>query len=337
MQMLRGRGATLIRSTLSVDVFVENGVEVHASVPSALKASASEQLCASKASLVLVSVEDPGQVLLDTALQLYPGRVVYLVQTISMLPFGPHSFFPSRAKTETLRRAAGIVTDSQYLKDYMRTEANLDAAVIPPPVYCGPFPRTASLQNPYVTMINPCAYKGIDVFLGLARALPLVQFAFVPGWGTTGDDLASLGREPNIQALEPSDNIDSFLSLTRVLLAPSLWAENFPQIVVQAMMRGIPVVVSSVLEHMARVLEIRHVVPVNRIENYQNRLDARGLLVANIPSQDLGPWATALKELTGDTTEYNRVSESAWKTATRYASSLNTQEFENYLQARCSG
>ena len=42
-------------------------------------------------------------------------------------------------------------------------------------------------------MINPCAVKGISIFLETARLLPGVRFGATPGWGATAADLPGAG------------------------------------------------------------------------------------------------------------------------------------------------
>ena len=45
-------------------------------------------------------------------------------------------------------------------------------------------------------MINPCAVKGISIFLELAAAYPEHDFGALPGWGTTAEDRRALARIP---------------------------------------------------------------------------------------------------------------------------------------------
>lgn len=45
--------------------------------------------------------------------------------------------------------------------------------------------------------------------------------------------------------MEPSPNIDSLLSRMSIVLAPSLWLEAWGMVVTEAMLRGLPVVVSD--------------------------------------------------------------------------------------------
>ena len=60
--------------------------------------------------------------------------------------------------------------------------------------------------------------------------------------GNHRDDRRDLLRLPNIRILPNARNIDDVLARTRMLLMPSLWYEGFGLIVMESMLRGIPVV-----------------------------------------------------------------------------------------------
>jgi glycosyltransferase involved in cell wall biosynthesis len=95
-------------------------------------------------------------------------------------------------------------------------------------------------------MINPCAYKGLPIFIKLAAEFPELLFAAVLTWGTTENDKATPLQRPNVRLLEPTDDIYRIFAVTRVLLVPSLWAEAKANVITEAMLRGIPVLASDV-------------------------------------------------------------------------------------------
>ena len=191
---------------------------------------------------ILVSTEDPSQSLLSAALKECPDRVICLAHTVPALPFGPDALLLDASKTDLFRRAAGIVTVSRYLQNYLARWGGMESPVLPILLHgSGPYPDYGSFDKGFVTMVNPCAYKGISIFLALARRLPEVKFAAVPTWGTNEADLRELATCPNIAILQAVEDIDQILSRTRILLTPSLWAEGLPRIPVEAMARGIPV------------------------------------------------------------------------------------------------
>ena len=55
----------------------------------------------------------------------------------------------------------------------------------------------------------------------------------------------ALEKLPNVQFLPNARNIDDVLTRTSILLMPSLWYEGFGLIVMESMLRGIPVVASD--------------------------------------------------------------------------------------------
>ena len=88
----------------------------------------------------------------------------------------------SVSKTENLRHADGVVGVSHYVADYVKQWSGIDAIHVPISLLerVSEYPDLGSFDNPYVSMVNPCAVKGITIFLELADRLPHVQFAAVP-------------------------------------------------------------------------------------------------------------------------------------------------------------
>src|SRR5206468_4102623 len=152
---------------------------------------------------------------------------------------------------------------SQTSAQYIRDQAGLDAVVIYPMVYgSGEFPRYGAFGEGSVTIINPCLVKGSPIFLRLAQELSGYRFAAVLGWGTTEADRRAMAAVPNIELLDPVDDIDSVLSRTGILLAPSLWREGFGLVVVEAMLRGIPVAASNMGALPEAKLGVPYILPV---------------------------------------------------------------------------
>ncbi|MFN2445978.1 MAG: amino acid adenylation domain-containing protein [Vicinamibacterales bacterium] len=335
LEELSARGLSASCSSEGVDVFEQNGVQVHAVAESSqLRLHLAKQIEEFEPTWTLISSEDPGQVLLETATKASPGRVVYLAHTMLFFPCGPNSFFASRSKTELLRQAAGIITVSQYLKDYIRRWAGCESAVIPFPVYgSGPFPQFGRFDHGRVTLINPCAYKGISIFLELARQLPYVEFLAVRSWGTTSEDRAELERLPNIRIVDPIDDIDQIFAQTRVLLVPSLWGEGFPLVPVEAMLRGIPVLASDSGGLPEAKLGVDYVIPVRPIEQYQEQFDDRRLPIPIVPAQNLQPWLTALGRVVSSREHYDELSRASRDAAQAYVNGLKIEPFEAFLRA----
>ena len=331
---LDARGISLTSTSSTVAVFQYNGVEVHAVTDiSRLHDYVAGQIREFEPTWSLVSDDDPGQLMLEAALEASPARVVYLVHTPQSLPFGPKGFLRNRAKADLVRQTAGIVTVSNHIKDYIKQWSGLDSVALAFPVYgSGPFPNLGCFDNGFVTLINPCAVKGISIFLELARRMPEVQFAGVPTWGTTSADRVAMGRLPNIRLLPPVDNIDEIFRQTRVLLMPSLWTENFPLTVTEAMLRGIPVIGSNSGGLPETKREVDYVIPVRLIEQYEDRFDELGNPVPIVPDQDVDPWEETLRKLLSDRALYEQLSAASREAALRFVSSVRVEPFENYLE-----
>jgi glycosyltransferase involved in cell wall biosynthesis len=182
-------------------------------------------------------------------------------------------------------------------------------------------------------MINPCAVKGISIFLEIAGRMPDYQFGVVPGWGTTSADRRALGRLPNVEFLPNARNIDDLISRTRILLMPSLWYEGFGLIVMENMLRGIPVVASDAGGLKEAKFGTGYVIPVRTIERYQPVFDEHGMPQPEVPENDAAPWVAAIRELLSSREAYQRESAAARQAATRFVSGLDAGAMERLLLA----
>jgi glycosyltransferase involved in cell wall biosynthesis len=260
--------------------------------------------------------------------------VVYLAHTPQFFPFGQASWNPDREAAAMVGEAAGVVAIGHHMADYIAHSLGREAAVIHPPIYgAGPFADYGNSTSGLVTMINPCAVKGLPIFLETAARLPEIEFGVVPGWGTTSDDRRALERLPNVRFLPNARNIDEVLARTRVLLMPSLWYEGFGLIVMESMLRGIPVVASD----SGGLVEAKHgtayVIPVNTIERYEPVFDEHAMPRPVVRPNDPAPWVAALRELLGDDAAYRRESVASRGAAQRFVSTLDAADLERYLLA----
>ncbi|MCI5969259.1 hypothetical protein [Helicobacter sp.] len=113
----------------------------------------------------------------------------------------------------------------------------------------------------YVTMVNPCAPKGLSIFAKLAhiaqKELPDVKFLAVDGRGSFAEALSTLHlpnseKTPyvpkmfnNVDIASHTGNMKEIYKLTKVLIAPSLAYESWGRVVSEAVLNKIPTLVSA--------------------------------------------------------------------------------------------
>jgi glycosyltransferase involved in cell wall biosynthesis len=282
---------------------------------------------------VLVS-EDLTYISLSIALETSKVPVAFICHSPLFLPFGPQSAIPycDQTKTELLRRADVLLTVSEYVRNYIKQWSGINAEVVRFPVYGhGPFPQFGSFDKGFVLMINPSGIKGICIFSELAKRFPNVEFAVVPTWATNANDYAMLKKLQNVRIFKPFDDVDELYKQTKVLLVPSLWGEAFGQSVVEAMLRGIPVLSSDSGALREAKLGVDYLLPVNPIPGYRVETDSVGLPIPIIPEQNVEPWVNALETVLNNRNVYQRISVESRAAAEAFIEETRVERFISYL------
>ena len=266
---------------------------------------------------------------LDEGLELYEagadsGRLVFLAQTIHSLPFGPYAMKPSAPVSAALQRAKKVVAPSRFVADYIAVHLGKEAEVHYPDVFGkGPFPDLGGYDNPYITMINPCPWKGSSILIKLARRRPDLAFAAVPTWGATPPLVAELKAAPNITVLEETPRIDEIYAKTKVLLAPSMCQEAFGLVSPEALLRGIPVVASDIAGLRESTLGAAALVPVTPLpfDGPREGTD-HTKFVWTEPDNPVEPWSAALDAILESEASYRRCSLQGREAAGRFVKGL---------------
>lgn len=332
MAELAPHGATAVAGSRDICVRV-GGVEVRILTRDpAIRPYFAQQIQEFDPDIILTSTDDTAHLMFDVALRAPRARVVYLIRATVALPFGPDSTLPGEALTRALRRADGVVTVSEYVARYARQWGGLDARHVPISLLePGEWPVLGAYDNRYITMINPCAVKGVSIFLALTDRFPEVQFAAVPTWGTTAEDLAALRARTNVTVLPPAENIDTIYRQTRIAIVPSIWAEARSRVILEAMSRRIPVMASDVGGLAEAMLGVGYLLPVNPVARYKPMLDELMVPVAEIPEQNIEPWQTALARLLSDRDHYDAMADESRSAALAYKEQLTAGPMEEYL------
>jgi glycosyltransferase involved in cell wall biosynthesis len=335
LDRLAANKINVISSSSEADIFYHKGVKVHAVINAIqLRDQLIQRTHELDPNWLIISSEDPGQSLLETALQLRPGRVIYIAHAPQLFPFGPASFSHSSVGTGLLRKVSGVVAIGSRTADYFEQYTGLKPAVIHPPVYgSGPFPNYGSFNEGFVTIVNPSAVKGISIFVELAKKFAVYDFAALLGWSTTQKDQEILAKLRNIKSYKSVEHIDEIFARTRILLVPSLYQEGFGLIVMEAMLRGIPVLASNYGGLVEAKLGVDYLLPIRPVERYENRYDDRNFPIPIIPDQDIEPWAKALRKLLSNREHYIQLSKASRKAAIKFVSNLEGMDsFEDFLQ-----
>jgi glycosyltransferase involved in cell wall biosynthesis len=281
----------------------------------------SSHIATTQPDFILVSCEDRKYFLLEAAMAVLPERVVLLVQTVSLLPFGPLAMQTNARQTELFQRTGAAVSISRFAQDYLLEHARIESTLASFPVFGkGPFPRFSNFDKGFVTMINPCRKKGLDIFLAMAKAFPAQAFAVVPTWGWSEEVATLVGTVPNVTVLKAVDDIDIILEQTKILIAPSLWPETFGYVIPEAMLRGIPVLAADNGGISEAKLGVDYLLPVNGWQ----LIDGDDFF----PEQDLDPWFDALNELLNSKEAYEECSTESTLKAHEFVNSISIEPFE---------
>jgi glycosyltransferase involved in cell wall biosynthesis len=143
-------------------------------------------------------------------------------------------------------------TCSEFLTDHYRDKVGLVSTPIEPPL------EWSSVEAPFesrafVTFVNPSPHKGLWLFARLADMLgsrrPDIPILVIQSGHSGGSFNAIPGidfsRYPQIMAAPPVPVPADYFALTRLLVAPSLWEEPFGRVAAEAMINGIPPLVSN--------------------------------------------------------------------------------------------
>ncbi|MDH3468883.1 MAG: glycosyltransferase [Gammaproteobacteria bacterium] len=322
------RGVDIRSNSETCFFYSHNDVDVEAlseRSPTMLKKHVHDTIRRFRPDLILVS-DDKRRILLDCAIQYAPSQVIQIVQTVIHLPFGPLSHHTSARQTKLMGRARRIFVISDFVRHYIKTYSKLESTVVSLPVYGpGPFNNLGRFSHGYLTLINPCVEKGLDIFLQLASRLPDSKFAVVPSWGTDDNVIRSLVSRPNIFIIPPADDLNEVWEQTSILTVPSIWFETFGYVVVEAMLRGIPVVASDIGGLPEAKLGVDYLVPVSPAVRRKGKFYN--------PGQDVEPWLRVLGELLSNKSAYDHCSSRSQEAASQFLRRSRLDSFSSMLES----
>ena len=145
-----------------------------------------------------------------------------------------------------------VFTCSAFLSGVYREKIGLVSTPLEPPIDWSTVVAPAD-SRAFVTFVNPSPHKGLFLFarladeLGSRRAdIPVLVVQSGRSAGTLnaipGVDFS---RYPQLMAAPPVATPREYFALTRILLVPSIWEEPFGRVAAEAMVNGIPPIVSN--------------------------------------------------------------------------------------------
>jgi glycosyltransferase involved in cell wall biosynthesis len=145
-----------------------------------------------------------------------------------------------------------VLAASPFLARFYHTSIGLRSAGIPAPIDWSAVEAPED-QRRFVTFVNPTLPKGAMLFARLADMLgsrrPDIPVLVVQSAQSAGRLNAISGLDfkkyPHIMAAPATPRPADFFALTRILLVPSAFDEPFGRVAVEAMINGIPPVVSN--------------------------------------------------------------------------------------------
>jgi glycosyltransferase involved in cell wall biosynthesis len=145
-----------------------------------------------------------------------------------------------------------VFTCSRFLSDVYREKIGLVSTPLEPPLDWSTVVAPVD-SRAFVTYVNPAPHKGLFLFARLADMLgsrrPDIPVLVVQS-GQSGGSLNTIpgfdfSRYPQLMAAPPVQTPAEYFALTRLLVVPSVWDEPFGRVAAEAMVNGIPPIVSN--------------------------------------------------------------------------------------------
>lgn len=141
-------------------------------------------------------------------------------------------------------KSALYIANSRFTAQRYKACFGIDATVIPPTI--DPSLYRTETSGEYVTFINPCEEKGLELALDVAARCPDIPFLFLESWklndGQRGDLVSALAPLKNVVLMDSTSDMKTVYGRTKILLAPSKWEEAWGRVASEAHCSGIPVV-----------------------------------------------------------------------------------------------
>jgi glycosyltransferase involved in cell wall biosynthesis len=235
---------------------------------------------------------------------------------------------------EFLAEMDGLLTPSHFLADFYRQATGIESTPLPTPIELEDV--LADEHDPiFITMINPSREKGLMFVARLAEELgvrrPDIPMLIIESRGSGGRlvEAGMLGgfdlrRHENLMMSPPMPQPKEIYLATRALLAPSLGNEAAGRVVPEAMLNGIPPLVSDRggLPESCNGAGFTLAIPLG-IDYFQS---------VPVAPQVVEPWLEIIYRLEGDEAFYREHSRRALEASRMYRPEVLGPRYVEYFE-----
>lgn len=166
----------------------------------------------------------------------------------AVVPYFHNVEFDELGGDPRLKGVDRYISNSDFTAKKFGDEFGIVSEVIPPIIEHERY--ACDGRGEYVTFINPIEKKGLHIAAALAEEFPQIPFLFVRSWDLSAEqdrklDEACRGRA-NISVVQPTSDMRKIYRKTKILIAPSQWAEAWGRVASEAQCSGIPVLGSHI-------------------------------------------------------------------------------------------
>jgi len=215
---------------------------------------------------------------------------------------------PHRVVNRAVREASAVITSSYFAATLVKQFYDKDALVVYPSI--DPEEHLVKKTGHKVTLINGTPVKGMGVLLKVAKKHKEFSYMVV----RNPPPLDKSWKDYDIQLLPGRDDMHAVWEQTRILLVPSLVAESFGRVCVEAGINGIPVIASD-----------------------RGGLPEAAGPAAVIPVEDIKAWQQEVYKLMTDSKYYATRSASAREHATQFDVVTSTDRFARLAEELLAG
>ncbi|KAH7093471.1 hypothetical protein FB567DRAFT_434387 [Paraphoma chrysanthemicola] len=261
-----------------------------------------------------------------------------VIHTAEQLPFGPFAggvpgHVSSAGEFDLLKQLDGIWSVSNAIKQYAFEHGHLETSFFVHHPWTYLEEKTHSLpahhhnwDKPYIGMINPCAVKGSHILLNLAKSCPQHNFLVYKSWGFSDEIGKQMKDLQNITVRPSCKDMEEAWRDIKILLVPSLWLEAWGIVLIEAHLRGIPVISSDAGALPEAMLGLDHIVPVEPLDGQR---DHNGEYF--VPAQSIEPWIKMVDILTSSKIEYERLSAEVREKTAQWLEKVDEAALEIWL------